>query len=130
MLLNPAKNQIGRVSKHILQNINKILSEEIKVNEWENTESVINWLKSIPNKYLYLFLMFDIKDFCPSVKEKLLWEAIRFPNFTFLQLTRMKKQYSMQGNPFYTTNKNRGSKKEKATLMFLWAHKIGQRYVN
>ena len=79
MLLNPAKNQIGRVSKHILQNINKTLSEEIKVNEWENIESVINWLKSIPNKYLYLFLMFDIKDFCPSVKEKLLWEARRFP---------------------------------------------------
>ena len=31
-LLNPAKNEIGRISKHILQNINKTLSEEIKVN--------------------------------------------------------------------------------------------------
>ena len=78
-LLNPAKYEIGRVSKHILQNINKTLSEEIKVNEWENTESVINWLKSIPNKHLYMFLMFDIKDFSPSIKEKLLWEVIRFP---------------------------------------------------
>ena len=44
----------------------------------ENTESVINWFKSIPNKHLYKFLMFDIKDFYPSIKEKLLWEAIRF----------------------------------------------------
>ena len=26
-----------------------------------------------------MFLMFDIKDFCPSIKEKLLWEVIRFP---------------------------------------------------
>ena len=51
-LLNPAKNEIGRISKHILQNINKTLSEETKVNEWKNTESVINWFKSIPNKHL------------------------------------------------------------------------------
>ena len=77
-LLNPVKNEIGRISKHILQNINKTLSEEIKVNEWKNTESVINWFKNIPNKHLYKFLMFDIKDFYPSIKEKLLWEAIRF----------------------------------------------------
>ena len=77
-LLNPAKNEIGRISKHILQNINKTLSEETKVNGCKNTESVINWFKSIPNKHLYTFLMFDIKDFYPSIKEKLLWEAIRF----------------------------------------------------
>ena len=68
-LLNPAKNEIGRISKHILQNINKTLSEEIKVNEWKNPESVINWSKSIPNKHLYTFLMFDIKDFYPSIKK-------------------------------------------------------------
>ena len=77
-LLNPAKNEIGRISKHILQNINKILSEETKVNGWKNTESVINWFESIPNKHLYTFLMFDITDFYPSIKEKLLWEGIRF----------------------------------------------------
>ena len=68
-LLNPAKNEIGRISKHILQNINKTLFEEIKVNEWKNTVSVINWFKSIPNKHLYTFLMFDIKDFYPSIKK-------------------------------------------------------------
>ena len=76
-LLNPTKNKIDRISKHILQNI-KTLSEETKVYEWKNTESVINWFQSIPNKHLYTFLMLDIKDFYPSIKEKLLWEAIRF----------------------------------------------------
>ena len=42
-LLNPAKNKIGRISKHLLQNIKKTLPEEIKVNKWKNAESVINW---------------------------------------------------------------------------------------
>ena len=81
------KNEIGRISKHILQNINKTLSEETKVNEWKNTESVINWFKSIPNKHLYTFLMFDIKDFYPSIKEKLLREAIRFAKL-YISITK------------------------------------------
>ena len=45
--------------------MNKTLSEEIKVNAQKNTESVINWLKNIPDKHLYKFLMFNIKDFYP-----------------------------------------------------------------
>ena len=32
-LLNPAKNKIGRINKHILQNINTTLSDNIKRNE-------------------------------------------------------------------------------------------------
>ena len=62
----------------MLQNINTTLTGEIKVNEGENKESVINSFKKIPNKHLYKFLMFDIKDFYPSITEKLLWEAMRF----------------------------------------------------
>ena len=41
-LLNQAKNEISRISKHILQNINETLSAETKVNVWKNTENVIN----------------------------------------------------------------------------------------
>ena len=52
----------------MLQNINTTLSEKIKVNEWKNTESVINRFKSIRNKHLYKILMFGIKDFYPSIK--------------------------------------------------------------
>ena len=80
-LLNATKNQIARISKNTLQNTNTYLFEELKVNEWKSTISAINWFKNIPNipnKHLYQFLIFHIKDFYPSIKEKLLWEAIRF----------------------------------------------------
>ena len=33
-------------------------------------QSVINWFKNIPNKHLYKFLMFDIKDFWSINKRK------------------------------------------------------------
>ena len=75
-LINPAKNEIGRISKQILDQINSKLCEIIKVNEWKNTASVINWFKKIQRKNSHKFLMFDIKDFYPSIKESLLIKAL------------------------------------------------------
>ena len=69
-LFNPLKNKNCRISKHISQNINTTLSEKLKVKKWKNAESVVNWFKNIPNKYLYKLLMFDIKATYPSIKEK------------------------------------------------------------
>ena len=77
-ILNPAKNEIGRRSRQILQNINVTLSEKLKVNEWKNTEKRYKLIQNIPHKYLHEFLMIHVKDFYPSIKGNLLWEAIRF----------------------------------------------------
>ena len=49
-LINPAKNEIGRISKQILDQINSKLCEIVKVNKWKNTESVINWFKKFESK--------------------------------------------------------------------------------
>ena len=76
-LINPAKNEIGRISKQILDQINSKLCEILKVNEWKNTASVINWFKKIESKSSHKFL-FDIKNFYPSIKEVLLIKALKF----------------------------------------------------
>ena len=41
-LMNPAKNEIGRISKQILDQMRSKLCEILKANEWKNTVSVIN----------------------------------------------------------------------------------------
>ena len=41
-LMNPAKNEIGRISKQILDQMKSKLCEILKANEWKNTVSVIN----------------------------------------------------------------------------------------
>ena len=64
-LINPAKNEVGRISKIILDKINLNLKEQLGVNQWKNTASVINWFKEIPSKSVHTLTMFDIKDFCP-----------------------------------------------------------------
>ena len=77
-LINPAKNDIGRISKVILDKINSSLIKQLKVNQWKNTQNVIEWFMNIEEKSKYKFIVFDIKDFYPSIKETLLIKAIHF----------------------------------------------------
>ena len=77
-LINPAKNEIGRISKVILDKINCSLKQKLGVNQWKSSQMVIDWFKAIENKGAYTFTVFDIKDFYPSIKETLLLEALAF----------------------------------------------------
>ena len=77
-LINPAKNELGRISKLILDKINKKISQKFELNQWKNTDIVLDWFKQTKNKHLYKFATFDIKKFYPSIKECLLKKAINF----------------------------------------------------
>ena len=66
-LLNPTKNELGRISKAILNKINLNLRNTTKANQWKNTNNVISWFKSIKNKQTCKFISFDIKDFYPTI---------------------------------------------------------------
>ena len=76
--INPAKNELGRIRKAILDNINRRLCTSLNINQWKNTASVIEWFKRIEQKHLYKFIIFDIKDFYPSIQEELLNKGLRF----------------------------------------------------
>ena len=75
-LINPAKSDLGKVSKVILDNINNRIKSSINVNQWKNSYSVIDWFKSVNNKPNHMFLSFDIVDFYPSITEELLDKVI------------------------------------------------------
>ena len=71
-------NELGRISKLILDKINKKISQKSELNQWKNTDIVLDWFKQIRNKHFYKFARFDIKEFCLSIKECLLKNAIHF----------------------------------------------------
>ena len=75
-LINPAKSELGRVSKVILDSINHEIRSTTNVNQWKNTQSVINWFTNIEHKSRYNFVSFDIVDYYPSISEELLNKAI------------------------------------------------------
>ena len=68
-LIYPAKNDLGRRSKVILDKISLAIREYFSFNQWKNTQNVINWFKKISNKKVHKFVVFNIKEFYPSIKE-------------------------------------------------------------
>ena len=77
-LINPAKSEMGHVSKAMLERIIASVTEETKLNQWRNTATVIDWFKNIENKAHCRFIKFDICEFYPSITETLLDKAIEF----------------------------------------------------
>ena len=59
-----------------MDKINKKISQKFELNEWKNTDIVLDRFKQIKIKHLYKFATFDIKEFYPSIKECLLKNAI------------------------------------------------------
>ena len=77
--INPAKkNELGRIRKTILDNINMKLFQETKINQWKNMVSAIKWFNSLRDKHLMKFVMVGIKDFYPSIMQDLLNKALNF----------------------------------------------------
>jgi len=77
-LINPAKNELGRISKVVLENINTNLRKSLQLNQWKSTACVIEWFTEIKDKHLHKFMVFDVKDFYPSITEQLLRNALQF----------------------------------------------------
>lgn len=77
-LINPAKSDVGKVSKIKLTKINQSIRKATKLNQWQSTPEVLDWFKDIWNKQDYSFVKFDIVSFYPSISEDLLIKAIRW----------------------------------------------------
>ena len=77
-LINPAKSELGYVSKSMLERINSDVMSKSAMNQWRSTSVVIDWFKNIPGKTRSSFIKFDIVDFYPSITEQLLDRALDY----------------------------------------------------
>ena len=59
--LNPAKPEIGRISKRILDEKIEIIRAKSKLNQWKNTHAAIKWFKNLKNKKKLAFIVFDVE---------------------------------------------------------------------
>ena len=80
-LINPAKSELGIVSKKILENITSNVRLQTAVNQWKNSTSVIEWFRGMGEKSKHTFVCFDIVEFYPSISEELLKAALNFISF-------------------------------------------------
>ena len=77
-LINTAKTEVGKVSKRILTRVVTSLREKTKLNQWNNSFSVIEWFKNLENKSKLSFIQFDIVEFYPSITENLLKSSLNW----------------------------------------------------
>ena len=77
-LINPTKSDIGKISKQILEKINTKVRASANLNQWKNTNDVIQWFKNINDKPNHSFICFDVVEFYPSISEELLNNALEY----------------------------------------------------
>ena len=94
-LINPAKSEIGIVSKKILEQINNKIVSTTDVMQWRNSNSVIEWFKNINNKTSHSFISFDVVDFYPSITDELLNKAITFAS-EYEDITAKERHITIQ----------------------------------
>ena len=75
-LINPAKSEIGIVSKHYIDHVNKSIREKLNVNQWRKRQAVITWFKDIKSNSISSFIKFGTVDFYLSISKDLLLKAI------------------------------------------------------
>ena len=89
-LINPTSSEIGKISKLILERINKIIREKKTICQWTSTEDVILWFTKL-EKDRYKLMKFDIEQFYPSIDEELLLKALNFAS-TYTKITEEDKK--------------------------------------
>ena len=77
-LINPAKTNIGKISKQLLEKINKRIREINNMEQWINSAGTIKWFQNLQEKEKLKFIKFDVVNFYPSISEELLKEAIKW----------------------------------------------------
>ena len=58
--------------------MNTNLVNFLKVSQWKDTDSIINWFNAIKDKSQCCFIQLDIVEFYPSITESILDTAISF----------------------------------------------------
>ena len=77
-LINPAKSDVGKVGKQLIEDIIRPLREKLEVQQWRSTNEVINWFKGIKDGKSKVFCKFDIKSYYPSITKDLLKKSLDF----------------------------------------------------
>ena len=104
-LLNPAKSEIGIISKKILEKVIKTVRDKTGFNQWKNTKSVIDWFKDIKEKKRFKFIQFDICDFYASITPEVLNESIEYAR-NFVDISEEEKKIILQSKQSFLFSEN------------------------
>ena len=122
---------MGHISKAILDATNKNIREAMGLNQWRNTDTVIEWFESIRNKHLCKFVGFDIRESYPSITENLLKKALTFAEtHTHIFQMMTKQLFTTQENHCFLTISKPGLRETVGYSMSRWERMMERRFVS
>lgn len=77
-LINPAKPEIGKISKQLLTNIVKEIKKIKNYNQWSSSQEAIEWFKNLEHKESLIFIKYDITAFYPSITKKIFEDSLHW----------------------------------------------------
>ena len=76
-LINPARNNLGKVTQNIIRTAVTSIKERSSLNLWMGTSEILHWYETNKQKGVS-FIQYDIEAYYPSIKETLLDKAVDF----------------------------------------------------
>ena len=77
-MINPTRSNIGKISKCIIDRINNSVVDRLSFNQWKSTKAVLQWFSTFDISNNYVFIVFDVVDFYPSITCEPLSSALDF----------------------------------------------------
>ena len=77
-VINPCKSELGMVSKQMLVKITSAVKVKSHLQQWKNTDAVIDWFSKLDNKAKMHFVQFDVVNFYASITPTIVENAITF----------------------------------------------------
>ena len=90
-LINPAKPEMGKISKALLDRIISAVQQQLPLNIWKSTGAVSDLFTKIERKQECTFICFDIVEFYPSITKDLLDKALDFAS-GFIPISQKDKE--------------------------------------
>lgn len=128
-LINPAKMDMGRVSKSLLDDINSKIRENTNTHQWRNTAAVIDWFIKLENKEHLKFFKFDIQSFYPKITEKLFHKSIKFAQ-NMIYISDNDVKIIMQCRENFLFHEGTAWRKKETILMLPWVHLMVLKFVS
>ena len=123
--------EIGKISKKLLEKINKTICEATKVKQWHKSEDTIKWFRNIKKKRKSFFVQFDIVEFYPSITKELLQKSLDFAK-RYKNITEEQEQIILHSRKslLFTQDGPWEKSLETQILMLQWAASTGRKYAN
>ena len=104
-LLNPTKTELGRITKQKLANFNAVIREKTKLNQWQNTKSVVDWFTKIENKQRCSFIQYDIDNFYASITETLIHKTLDWAS-NYVHISQEDRRIILHSKKTFLFDKN------------------------